>query len=191
MHSDCSTNGKTKLPELAADSEKQNVFIDQYEDLYWIARLICGNPERAHIAVVDAGKISDTANPVFRDWLQKWARAATARAAIEGNLGTVLNAALAYSAPTGKPESLDPLSEVEFEFLHVLEMERVVERLDPFARSVLVLHGVLQQSISDCARLIGVPRDRVIAAYHRAYIWVKHQQRYGRELEGATANAGS
>jgi len=170
------------IPEFAAEGDGHDLFLDPYDELLWMALLICGDAVKAQRAVVSIGKASETANRVLRDWLFQSAANATARVAVEEVRGAIFKSALTYSTPPYSDEYIDPLSDVQIDVLYSVPVERVIHELDPFARCVLVLHGVLELSISDCARLLKISRDHVIAAYCRMLGWLRFQQRSNVEF---------
>jgi DNA-directed RNA polymerase specialized sigma24 family protein len=165
------------IPQFAAESDEHDLFHDPYDELLWMALLICGDPAKAQQAVMEVSKPAEAANHVIRDWTFHSAARATTRVAVEEIRSAAFKSALTYHTPSYSDEYIDPLTDVQLDVLYSVPVEHVIQELDPFARCVLVLRGILELSISDCARLLEMSRDHVIAAYCRMLGWLRFQQR--------------
>jgi hypothetical protein len=188
--SSLTNNPEVAIPDFAAANDTHDLFLDPYDELLWMALLVCGDPVHAERAVVEIGKASDNGNRVLRDWFFQSAAHATARVAAEEVRSAIFKSALTYSTLSYSDEYIDPLTDVQLDVLYSVPVERVIHELDPFARGVLVLRGIMEVSISDCARLLEVSRDHVIAAYCRMLGWLRFQER-GNEQFGSDASWNS
>ena len=168
------TERLTYRPELASDDEKRRAFDEWHDHLYWTALLITGSPEKSSDALVDAAALAENEYTVFRDWLIQWTRDATSRMAIEKIRESILTASATYEQKVPCSHSdHTPLTIEQIDAIRQLPMEVVHAGLDPFARAVLALRGIKQDSITNCARVLGVPRMRVLAAYCMALHWAE------------------
>jgi hypothetical protein len=165
--------GSTALDDrFATSAEIENVFDVQRENLRWIAYAITGNEQLAEGSLVDARGLQPTATGVFRDWLVQWAGSATARVAAT-NIGESLRQAAKKYANWSCDHSSHDISHEESSLLAQLSPEEIVDGLDPFARTILVLRGMERASISDCAILLNVSRRAVLGAYCHALWWLR------------------
>jgi len=175
------------IPNLAAEDEAHELFLDPYDELLWMALLICGDAVRSQRAVVEIGKAFGNENRILRDWFFQSAANATVTVAAAEVRSAIFKSALTYLTPSYSDEYIDPLTDVQIDVLYSIPVERVIHELDPFARCVLVMRGIMELSISDCARLLEVTRDHVIAAYSHVLGWLKFQQR-GNDQCGSDIN---
>jgi hypothetical protein len=161
----------------ATAAEIEIAFDIEREKLRWIAYAITGDMHLAQKTLVDARDLQPTASGVFRDWLVGWAHSATARVAVR-NIGESLReAAKKYENSTCDHPSHESSKE-ESLFLSQLSPEEIVDALDPFARTILVLRAMQRASISDCTILLNVSRRAVLGAYCHTLQWL-HAQSVG------------
>jgi hypothetical protein len=154
--------------------EIESVFDAERENLRWIAHAITGDTQLAEESLVDARALQPVASGIFRDWLVRWAQSATTRVAAR-NIGESLReAAKRYADWTCSHHSHD-ISDEESALLAQLRPEEIVDSLDPFARTILLLRATQRASISDCTILLNVPRRAVLGAYCRALQWIRAQ----------------
>lgn len=158
-------------PVMASRDEKRAVFRDSHDHLFWTAILITGSRDSAERAVVTASQSPEQAKPVFQNWLVQWAIAATARAAIDEVRDQTSATSSHYAQIACTHGYHEPFTADQIETLRRLPLKVVHDQLDPFARSVLVLHGVHKHSIAACARSLAVPPEHVSAAYCRVTQW--------------------
>jgi len=150
---------------------RQNSRSDETEILYWAALIITGNPDAAKQSIVDAGALADRSNYAFRDWLVRWGRSATARAGVNTIRAFIHETAAQYAGKKCLHRAYQPLSAVEIQSLRELDPQEVVKQLDILARTTLVLYGCGHASLSECALVLDVPLEIVVAAYCRALDW--------------------
>ncbi len=167
--------------QFASSYEIEEAFADHGGYLHWIALLITGDTESASRSIVNATGLCSKNSGVFRDWLVRWARSATARIAIAEVREQITKAASRYAfAPCGDSDQ-KLLTEEEIKTLRLLDPQEIIASLDPLARCVLVLRGVQHVSISDCALFIELPRRVVTSAYCEAGRWAAAQTK-GAEI---------
>ncbi len=137
-------------------------FVEQREELTWIAAFLTANDEVASACVADA---CATAQNISEDWLPASPAFATVNSAIQIQQSRITQLARLYDRDEHRgyeqtlPESL--------EFI-VMESDAICARLDTFCRFVLVLCGIEKCLPSEAAQWLGVSRHAVEAAYCRA-----------------------
>jgi hypothetical protein len=146
---------------------------EQKETLHWTALIITGDSKSAEQCIVNAEGLSESENYAFRDWLVRWGRSATARIAVNAVRSSIHTAAAQHSDSKCSHREHARLSPVEIQNLRELDPRVVIQRLDILARSVLVLYGCQGASVSQCALLLDVPKQVVLAAYCRALQWYR------------------
>lgn len=152
---------------------RAEILSDQKESLHWIALMITGNATSAEQSIVDAGGLTETDRYSFRDWLVRWGRSATARAAVNAVRSSIQATAKQYLDCTCSHRTHEPLSPTEAKTLRELDPHQVILTLDILARSVLVLYGLQRASLSECAILLNVPLQCVVDSYCRALQWYR------------------
>ena len=168
---------------LASSHEIESAFADQRDYLYWIALLITGDGALADLAVVNASALSANYSSVFRDWLIGWATYATVRAAVR-EVRDLISTSASYLADSFTEHCDDNvLSDDHIASLRHMDPREIIAALDPLARSALVLRGIQQASIADCALLLDLSRSIVTAAYCQALRWNEERVGAHRELE--------
>lgn len=160
---------------IASDGDRRAVFLDWHDSFFWTTFIITGSPDAAERAVVNASELAEHAHPVFQDWLVRWARATTARASIAEVSGMISAEATKYEKVRCTHANHQPLTLDQIDSLRRVPVEDVCEELDSFARSVLVLHGIHQNSTVSCALLLSQSRERVCAAYCCALQWLANR----------------
>ena len=160
--------------DLAKHSPSRAEFLaEQKQRLYWAALMITGDANSAELSIVNAGGLAETDNFEFRDWLVRWGRSATARVAVSAVRSSIQETAAQYTGCTCLHGAHVLLAPDQIQNLYDLDPCEVIPRLDILARSVLVLYGCDRASISECALLLNVPRQLVLAAYCRALQWYR------------------
>lgn len=169
---------------LASPSEIRAAFEQEHDYLNWIALLVSGDILVARKSIVDARGLAEIGSGVSSDWLMQWAHMATARIAARslGRLNEIY--AARYAHLCCEHTDHDFLSFDQVSALRKVDPLQIVADLDPIARAVLVLHGVLHISISDCALLLNLPRGSVNSAYC-------HVLQRTRELESVNGLSGT
>jgi hypothetical protein len=155
----------------ASSHEIQSAFVEQRDYLNWIALIITGNHALADQAVVNASDLSAGYSSVFRDWLIQWTNIATVRAAVREVRDLISASASRYTGSRCEHSDNDVLSDDQIASLRRVDTREIVAALDPLARCGLVLRGIQHFPITDCARLLDVPRRIVAAAYCQALRW--------------------
>jgi DNA-directed RNA polymerase specialized sigma24 family protein len=169
---------------LASKHEIKSVFAEQRDYLYWTSLVITGDDAIAEQAMVNASDLSAHWSGVFRDWVIGWANHVTVRAAVRAVHDLISASAKRYTGSS--PEASDDevlsvvLADDQIASLRRVDPRDVVAALDPLARSALVLRGIQHASIADCALLLDVPRQIVVAAYRHALRW--NSERAGADL---------
>jgi DNA-directed RNA polymerase specialized sigma24 family protein len=107
----------------------------------------------------------------FRDWLLRWAKCSTVRAAVREVRDLISASASHYADWSSEHFENDVLSEDQIGSLLHVDPRDIIPALDPLARSALVLRGIQRASIADCALQLDVPRRIVAAAYSQALHW--------------------
>jgi DNA-directed RNA polymerase specialized sigma24 family protein len=156
---------------LASSYEIQSAFDERRDYLYWIALLITGEENLAHLAVVNASNLSANYSSVFRDWLIGWATYATVRAAIREVHGLISASARHWEDSSSVHPNGVVLSADQVASLRQVDPPEIIAALDPLARSALVLRGIQHASIADSALLLSVPSRVVAVAYDHALRW--------------------
>jgi len=156
---------------LASSDEIRSAFVEQGDYLNWIALIITGDHALADRAVINASDLSASYSSVFRDWLMGWTNTATVRAAVREVRDLISASASRYIDSSCEHSDNDVLSDDQIALLRHVDTRDIVAALDPLARSALVLRGIQNFSITDCALLLDMPRRIVAAAYCRAVRW--------------------
>jgi DNA-directed RNA polymerase specialized sigma24 family protein len=151
------------------------IFTGDFEFLYWIARVITGEPGLAQRAMERVKHINESGRPPFRDWLFHWARMTVARASAREVQGPILAAASRYMSTACSHELHELLNAEQFATLGAIDISRFIAELDPLVRAMLVLRGILHCSIFECAIVLNTPARCANMAYCKALQWVKAQ----------------
>jgi DNA-directed RNA polymerase specialized sigma24 family protein len=174
----CSDRQNEKNQWLAGKEAVQDPHAEKSESLYWTALIITGNQDAAEQSIVDAGVLADTNSYAFRDWLVRWGRSTTARAAVNTVRAFIHETAEQYAGRKCSHRTHQPLAPAEIQSLRELDAYDVIHGLDILARTSLVLYGCQHASLSECALVLDVPVQTVVAAYCRALEWYhKHAEK--------------
>jgi DNA-directed RNA polymerase specialized sigma24 family protein len=156
---------------LASSHEIHSAFVEQHDYLNWIALLITGDQVLADQAVINASGLSASHSSAFRDWLAEWTKSATARAAVREVRDLISASASCYTNSTCENADGNVFSNGQIASLRHIDPRDIIAALDPLARSALVLRGIQQSSIAECALLLNMPSRIVAAAYCHALHW--------------------
>src|SRR6516165_8590424 len=97
-----STKQESRGERAASTHEIEATFSEHRNDLHWVALLITGDDELANRAIVNATELSKKGQVVFRDWLSRWAKTATARAAVGLIRPVIIRAASLYAVASSE-----------------------------------------------------------------------------------------
>jgi hypothetical protein len=170
-----SGSGKLHAEDQSAAARRQAIeqaFTEDSAFLIWLAEVITGDYATAHQCVVDARSLSDQHSGVFVDWLAQWARISTIKQAVLRTEHEISQAAHSYEkrrCPHGGHAS--PTAE-QLRGLQELEAQEIVRSLDAFARVVLLLRGVSQCTLQDCAIRLGTTRAAIAVACCEVERWM-------------------
>jgi DNA-directed RNA polymerase specialized sigma24 family protein len=179
----------TQKERFATAQEIQATFDAEREDLFWLAFIITGDSAAAQKVIVDASGLQRTASTIFRDWLSRWAHSATAREATRNVHQIASVSARSYSEWSCAHGEHELLAEEQQVLLRQIEPLEVIKSLDPLARSVLILRGIQNASVSDCTILLSVSRRAVMGAYCHALTWFKNYTTSQRHDNAETTKA--
>lgn len=177
----------TVTDRFASSIEVDVAFEAQKDYLHWIALLITGNSAKASTSVVNAWMVSVAGRGVFREWLERWVRFATVRAAVQQVHEAVANGSALYAGWSCSHAIHEEISDEEVAFLQETDPQLIISQLDAFSRTILVLKGIHHVSISDCAVQLEVTRRCVVGGYCRTLQWIRKLDRtsIGREAGSA------
>jgi DNA-directed RNA polymerase specialized sigma24 family protein len=163
----------------ASPAEIVACFQDQRNVLGRLAFLIIGEQATAEQAVVHACEMTLQRNSPFRDWLFKWAKAATIAGAISHRTEVIRICEAAYKdrrCPHAEHLSQGDAEEraVSLDLILKTDTHILIAELDPLCRAILVLRVAMRSSIQDCALRLNVSRPAVLAANCHALMWLQH-----------------
>jgi DNA-directed RNA polymerase specialized sigma24 family protein len=141
----------------------EETFARESEELRWLAAVILGGEQHVEECIVDAFRLAEVGEYVFREWLRRWAQRATVRAALEKVRPEILSSAQIHARPS-HDSGVPALAVAEKRALRSIAIERIQAECDPFERAALVLHGYLGFSAQDCALLLGGQRSAILPA---------------------------
>jgi DNA-directed RNA polymerase specialized sigma24 family protein len=170
MHWFKNTNDDWRKSELASPDDVSIAFSEQLDSLIWLALVITGDQELARRSIVDACSLSRERSGVFREWLNHWAHAATARESVHAVRDAIKRSSDRY-ADYDCDHADHPL--LSRELVAAVDANELIAELDPCARAVLVFRAILRGSVSDCAAALGIPRKTVRCAYCAALTWIQ------------------
>jgi hypothetical protein len=160
-------NGQENDPQkVASTDEIKQAFETQQKFLVWIALIITGDPEQATQSLVDASALASNPSRVFHDWLVHWARAATLKAALQ-----FANQKIVTEAIPAVPchHAMHPCLAVDqVQSLQSASATGRILQLDSLARASLIMRGVQNLALQECALLVGTTRAKIQIAYCRA-----------------------
>ncbi len=162
----------------ASASDITSCFHNEKGTLFRLAFLITGDEAQAETSVINAYELTLQGKAPFRDWLFEWAKSATVRSAIWARLDHIREWEREYrDSQWVHHEPFQPQTFTEqqpsAESLLRLDPDLVIAELDPFARAILVLRGILNASVRDCAVQLNVSRGAVLAAQCRITNWLQ------------------
>jgi len=168
-------NQKNAAPMQASASDITSCFHNEKETLFRLAFLITGDEAQAQASVINAYELTLQGKTPFRDWLFEWAKSATVRSAIRTQLDEIRRCESAYKDsyyddPEYRSQQTDQQRMAES--IWRLDPGLVISELDLFARSILVLRGVVHASARDCAVQLNVSHQSVLAAQCRISAWL-------------------
>ncbi len=145
--------------------------------LFRLAYLITGDEVQAEDSIIAAYDLAEHGETPFRDWRLEWAKCATVRSAIEARLDEIRGCEDRYKnsdrkRPRHRPQVMSHDLPAMTESVLCLDPERVISELDPLARAILVLRGVLRSSVRDCSIQLNVSCESVLAVQHRITKWL-------------------
>lgn len=148
----------------ATGDEVHKAFREHKEELAWLAVFLTANAELAEVCVVDACAVAVTPNDLCVQWLERWTRRCTIRSAVEIQQSRISLLASAYErTPCPHPDHT-PLAPVALDLLYD-KAEELGSRLDVLCRAAVVLIGIEHYSPSESAKILGISRTAVEAAY--------------------------
>ncbi len=148
----------------ATGEEVRESFREQREELAWLALFVTADTELAKVCVVDAFAVATTQKDVLAQSLERWTRCCTIRSAIEMRQSRISLLASSYERTAAGPHNHATLDPVVLDVLYE-KPEELGLSLDVLCRAALVLRGIEKYSLSDSARMLGVSRSAVEAAY--------------------------
>ncbi len=148
----------------ATGEEVRESFREQREELAWLALFVTADTELAKVCVVDAFAVATTQKDVLAQSLERWTRCCTIRSAIEMRQSRISLLASIYERTASGPRNHAPLDPLVLDVLYQ-KPEELGLCLDVLCRAALVLCGIEKYSLSDSARMLGVSRSAVEAAY--------------------------
>ena len=165
------------VPSQASIADIACCFNDEKDALFRLAFLITGDKAQAEACVINAYETTLQGETPFRDWVFEWAKSATVRGAIRMRLDEIRRWESGYKdSYCEHPEHLfrETVAEQQLmaESIWRIDPGLVVAELDPFARAILVLRGILHASVRDCAVLLNVFRESVVAAQCQIGTWL-------------------
>lgn len=156
-------NGRSHVHHATPD-EIQKMFLRYREELHGLALFLTADQALAEACMVDARAVAATQNRVSGEWLERWARRAIIRSAIDLQKARLSSLGAVYErrpCPHPGHASLAPAV-----------AEKVKEQggsllclMDALCRCALVLRGIENTPPHDAALLLGISRCALNAAY--------------------------
>lgn len=152
-----------------ASAEELRAFTERKQQLTWLAEFLTDDEVLASACVADAARPC-LENPQYKEdgicpeCLEQWSQEATIRFALELKRSRIFELSSVYES--GESGVEEPLSLERIELV-VKETDVLRRGLDSLCRFVLILRGIGHQPVRDVAKLLGVSRDAVEAAYCR------------------------
>jgi hypothetical protein len=171
----------------ATPPEISSYFRENRDFLFWMALVITGREELAESSIAAACNDSSHRRSVFLSWVGHWAQFAVVRCAIASIKQDIAAAAVNYRGKSCEHDGHPYLSEAEIRLLRTMEPSVLFTALDPLARSVLILQTLRNTSVYDCVLALDVPSATVMAAYCRAFLWLR--ARWGSDAGDADSRA--
>jgi len=177
----------------ASASDVTSCFRNEKETLFRLAFLITGDEAQGEASVINAYELTLQGKTPFLDWLFEWAKSATVRSAVRTRLDEIRRCESAYKdSYCDDPEYLSQQTDQRrmAESIWRLDPGLVVSELDPFARSILVLRGVVHASARDCAVQLNVSHESVLAAQCRMTAWLRQCAGTSSRIRGPVVRQG-
>ena len=145
--------------------------------LFRLAYLITADEVQAEDSVIAAYDLAEQGQTPFREWLLEWTKCATVKSAIEARLAEIRECEDRYKdsdckRPRHRPQVMRNDLPAMTESILRLDPEMVIAELDPLARGILVLRGVLSASVRDCSIQLNVSSESVLAVQRRMTTWL-------------------
>jgi DNA-directed RNA polymerase specialized sigma24 family protein len=162
----CRKAAKARRPQVnrATADDIRKAFLEYRDELHWLALFLTGDQAMAKACIVDACALASTQNQVFEEWLNRWARRATVRSAIEKQKSRIIQLAAPYErnpCPHQEHESLAPET---VELLKQFSGSALL-RIDVLCRFAIVLRGIEDYSPRESALMLNISRSALDAAY--------------------------
>jgi hypothetical protein len=134
------------------------------EELEWLALFLTSNEELATVCMADACALAATPNDVFVQPVGCWMRSCALRSVIEMQHVRIAELAAIYERKACPHHEHAPLASGVLDFLYE-RPEELGLRIDVLCRAALVLRGMEGYSPTESARILGISRTAVEAAY--------------------------
>ncbi len=167
FHCQCPSSQHDDFWRYATGDEVRNTFRENTEELAWLAMFLTGNAQLAKVCVVDACAVATTSSDVCAQWLERWTRFCTINSAVEMQKPRISLLASAYESVPCRDCAHTPLTPLVVELLFE-EPQEIGCHLDVLSRAAVVLIGIERYSATEAARILGVSRTAVEAAYFTA-----------------------
>ena len=158
-----STGYKQPLRHATAE-EVRKAFIEQPEELNWLAFFLTCDKELARVCILDACALATTANDVLVHRLDQWTRCCTIVSAVEMQQQRITQLAAVHERTRCFHAAHAPLVPVALELLYDNAEELSLE-IDTLCRATLILLGIERYSLNESALMLGVSQTAVEAAY--------------------------
>src|SRR5208283_3294938 len=140
--------------------------------LFRLAFLITGDQAQAEDSIIRAYELAEQGEMPFRERQFECANCATVRSAIQSRLADIRECKDLYESsdckqPKRRPQVIRPELQATTESILHLDPEMVITELDPLARAILVLRGVLRASVRDCSIQFNMSSKSVLAVQGR------------------------
>ncbi len=158
---------------VASAEDLRAAFGEHKRELTWLAEFLTDDDVIACACVADAREMSANNNKnrledeICEECVQEWPREATIRSVLDVKRARIAELSAAYERVERSSQQRTPLSLDKIELV-VRESEVIRRHLDSLCRFVLVLCGVEHHSVRDVARLLGISKHAVEAAYDNA-----------------------
>ncbi len=157
----------TTSSAIGTAEEVRGAFSEHTRELTWLAEFLTDDELMASACVADARDLSRKNNredEICQECVRSWPREATIRSALDVKQSRIAELSPAYESADCTPQRHPPLSLDRIELV-VRESEVIRCQLDSLCRFVLILCGIEHHSVRDVARLLGISKHAVQAAY--------------------------
>lgn len=155
---------------IASAEDVRAAFREHKRELTWLAEFLTDDELIASACIADARELSTNNNKkdeICQECVQQWPREATILSALDVKRARIAELSAAYEHVECSPHQHTPLSLDKIELV-VRESEVIRRHLDSLCRFALVLCGVEHHSVREVARLLGISKHAVEAAYDSA-----------------------